>query len=153
MEFKISSPSFSEGGLIPSRHTCDGKNISPALEWTNPPVGTVSFVLIVDDPDAPAGDWVHWIVFNIPPGTNKLKEESTSKNLPAGAVEGINDFRKNNYGGPCPPSGTHRYYFKLYALDKVLELKASAGKKELLAAMKGDILGSATLMGIYKRMH
>jgi Raf kinase inhibitor-like YbhB/YbcL family protein len=152
MNFKISSSSFKDGEFIPTRYTCDGANVSPPLVWTAPPEKTKSFALINDDPDAPIGDWVHWILFNIPADTSELKEESSSKhNLPKGTIEGMNDFRKNNYGGPCPPSGTHRYFFKLYALDIPLQLKESTTKKQLLDAMKGHILAEATLMGKYKR--
>lgn len=152
MDFKISSPSFNNGELIPVKYTCDGANISPPLSWTAPPERTKSFALIADDPDAPIGDWVHWILFNIPSDTRELKEESSSKhNLPKATIEGMNDFRKNNYGGPCPPSGTHRYFFKLYALDIMLPLKESTTKKQLLDAMKGHILAEATLIGKYKR--
>jgi len=152
MDFKLFSASFTEGELIPGKYTCDGENVSPPLNWTNPPAAVKSFALIVDDPDAPIGDWVHWIVFNIPKDVNELKENASLKKLlPQGSVEGLNDFRKNNYGGPCPPSGTHRYFFKFYALDNLLSLKESTTKKQLLEAMKGHILVQASLMGIYKR--
>jgi len=152
MDFKIFSSAFKEGELIPSKYTCDGINISPPLNWNNPPKGTKTFALINDDPDAPIGDWVHWIVHNIPADVLELKEEASSKKtLPKGAVEGLNDFRKYNYGGPCPPSGTHRYFFKLYALDSSLLLKEGVTKKQLLEAMKGHILAEATLIGKYKR--
>jgi hypothetical protein len=152
MDFKIYSPAFKDGEFIPAKYTCDGANISPPLVWTNPPENTKSFALICNDPDAPIGDWVHWILINIPPDARELKEESSSKHsLPKFTVEGFNDFRKNNYGGPCPPSGTHRYFFKLYALDTLLQLKGSTTKKQLLDAMKEDILAEATLMGKYKR--
>jgi len=152
MDFKISSSSFKNGELIPVKYTCDGANISPPLAWTAPPENAKSFALINDDPDAPIGDWVHWILFNIPPETRELQEESSSKhNLPKGTIEGMNDFRKNNYGGPCPPSGTHRYFFKLYALDILLHPNESTNKKQLLDAMKGHILAEATLIGKYKR--
>ena len=152
MDFRISSHSFNNGELIPAKYTCDGANISPPLAWTTPPANTKSFAIISNDPDAPIGDWVHWILFNIPSDTRELKEESSSKHyLPKGTIEGMNDFRKNNYGGPCPPSGTHRYFFKLYALDILLPLKESTTKKQLLDAMKGHILAEATLIGKYKR--
>jgi Raf kinase inhibitor-like YbhB/YbcL family protein len=152
LEFKITSPAFLYGEFIPAKYTCDGANISPPIEWTSPPEKTKSFALICDDPDAPVGDWVHWILFDIPAETRDLKEESSSKHaLPLGTVEGTNDFRKNIYGGPCPPSGTHRYFFKLYALDNFLQLKESTAKKQLLEAMKGHILAEATLIGKYKR--
>ncbi len=152
MDFKIFSTAFKEGEMIPDKYTCDGINISPPLNWSNPPAGTKTFTLINDDPDAPIGDWVHWIVFNIPTDVRELKEEASSKHLlPKGSLEGMNDFRKNNYGGPCPPLGTHRYFFKLFALDIVLPLKESAVKKQLLDSMKGHILAEATLIGKYKR--
>lgn len=153
MDFKIYSPAFKEGELIPSKYTCDGVNISPPLDWANPPKGTETFALINDDPDAPIGDWVHWVVFNIPAEVTQLPEASSSKHLlPKGTIEGMNDFRKDNYGGPCPPSGTHRYFFKLYALDVLLQLKETATKKQLLDAMKGHILAEAILIGRYKRL-
>ncbi|MCX6169849.1 MAG: YbhB/YbcL family Raf kinase inhibitor-like protein [Ignavibacteriales bacterium] len=152
MDFKLFSPSFKDGELIPPKYTCDGANISPPLSWTTPPEKTKSFAIIVDDPDAPVGAWVHWILFNIPSDARELIEESSSKhNLPKGTIEGTNDFRKNNYGGPCPPSGTHRYFFKLYALDLLLPLKESTTKKQLLDAMKGHILAEAILIGKYNR--
>lgn len=152
MDFKIFSSAFKPGELIPSKYTCDGLNISPPLNWTEPPLETKSFVLLNDDPDAPIGDWVHWIIVNIPPDIRALKEEASSKKLlPKNSIEGLNDFMENNYGGPCPPSGTHRYFFKLYALDKELPLKANTTKKQLLETMKGHILAQATLIGKYKR--
>jgi Raf kinase inhibitor-like YbhB/YbcL family protein len=151
MDFKIYSSSFKEGELIPGKYGYYDGNISPQLSWATPPEGTKSFALIVDDPDAPIGDWVHWIVFNMTKDANELKENASSeKLLPQGSVEGLNDFKKNNYGGPCPPAGTHRYYFKLYALDSILQLKESATKKILLEAMKGHILAQTALMGKYK---
>ena len=152
MDFKILSSSFKEGESIPDKYGYYIENASPPLNWTNPPAGTKSIALLVDDPDAPVGDWVHWIVFNIPPNINELKEGASSKKLlPKGSIEGLNDFRKNNYGGPCPPSGTHRYYFKLYALDNILSLKENTTKKQLLEAMKGHILAQTTLIGTYRR--
>ena len=152
MSFKIFSSAFKEGELIPSKYTCDGLNISPPLNWTEPPAGTKSFALLNDDPDAPIGDWVHWIVINIPYNVRELKEEASSKKLlPKNSFEGITDFRKNNYGGPCPPSGTHRYFFKLFALDKELPINANTTKKQLLETMEGHILAQATLIGKFKR--
>jgi len=151
MDFKLFSPVFNDGEFIPSEYTCDGVNISPPLRWANPPEGTKSFALIVDDPDAPAGDWVHWIVFNIPAYVLELPQNCSPEHLPDGSVEGMNDFRRTNYGGPCPPSGTHRYFFKFYALDNLLSLKEGATKKQLLESMKEHILAKAVLTGRYKR--
>jgi len=152
MDFKIASTSFRNGDLIPAKYTCDGVNISPPLNWQAHPQGAKTFALINDDPDAPAGDWVHWIVYNIPAGTAELKEAASSKKLlPAESMEGKNDFGKSAYGGPCPPSGTHRYFFKLYALDTALSFQGNPNKKMLLDAMKGHILAQATLIGKYKR--
>jgi Raf kinase inhibitor-like YbhB/YbcL family protein len=149
---KISSSAFEEGGLIPSKYTCDGENISPALNWTGAPDGTASFALICDDPDAPLGNWVHWVIFNIPPKETGLKENiPAGKKLDNGTVQGMSDFRKNNYGGPCPPSGTHRYFFKLYALDKILDADSDLTKADLLKAIDGHILAQAQLIGKYKR--
>ncbi len=150
--FTITSTAFKHEGMIPSQYTCDGANISPQLAWTNPPDSTKSFALICDDPDAPVGDWVHWVMFNIPPETRELKEKiSDDAVLPNGARHGITDFRGYGYGGPCPPSGTHRYFFKLYALDTMLPAKEQVTKKDLLEAMKGHILEKTELMGKYAR--
>lgn len=146
-EFRLSSPAFENNGNIPSKYTCDGRDINPPLVIENPPQDTKSFALIVDDPDAPMGTWVHWVVWNIPPTVRRIEEGT----LPAGALQGINDFRKRDYGGPCPPSGTHRYFFKLYALDAMLDLTTNARKADLEKAMKGHILAQAQLIGLYKR--
>jgi Raf kinase inhibitor-like YbhB/YbcL family protein len=146
-DMTLSSPAFQGNGLIPSKHTCDGRDTSPPLSIGNMPEGTKSLALIVDDPDAPAGTWVHWVVWNIPPGTREIPEGSA----PAGAAQGLNDFRKRGYGGPCPPSGTHRYFFKLYALDSRLDPGRDATKADLESAMKGHLLGKAELVGIYSR--
>jgi len=152
MEFNIESSAFKEGEKIPSKYTCDGKNISPHLFWKNTPKETISFALINDDPDAPVGDWVHWIIYNIPATTHELKEGASSKKLlPKESIEGMTDFRKTGYGGPCPPSGIHRYFFKLYALNTVLHLPAGVTKKKLLDAMQGHIISQATLIGKYSR--
>lgn len=149
---EIKSPAFKEGELIPSKYTCDGPDISPPLEWSDAPAGTRSFALISDDPDAPVGTWVHWVIFNIPANVNKLDEDVPKKDvLSNGARQGRNDFGRIGYGGPCPPGGTHRYYFKLYALDKELDLKAGSTKRDLLKAMEGHVLAEAYLMGKYKR--
>lgn len=152
MDFKIISSAFKEGELIPSKYTCDGENISPQLSWINAPAGTKSFALINDDPDAPIGDWVHWILYNIPVESKELVENSSKKKLlPVNTIEGNNDWGRIGYGGPCPPSGTHRYFFKIYALDVVLPVKQGTTKKQLLDAMKGHILATAQLIGKYKR--
>ncbi len=146
-EFKITSSAFDHEGNIPSRFTCDGLDINPQLKIENVPPSAKSLALIVDDPDAPSKTWVHWVAWNIDPKIVEIKENS----VPKGAVQGINDFRKHNYGGPCPPSGTHRYYFKLYALDTVLDLGNHAEKPDLEKAMKGHIIAQTELMGKYKR--
>ncbi|HPG41478.1 MAG TPA: YbhB/YbcL family Raf kinase inhibitor-like protein [bacterium] len=149
---KLSSAAFTEGGMIPSKFTCDGVNVSPSLAWEGAPVNTKTLALIVDDPDAPAGIWVHWVLFNIPPQTQNLSENVPhDKVLVNGASQGINDFRKFGYGGPCPPGGTHRYYFKLYALDTTLKLAPGSSNRDLVNAMRGHILAEAQLMGKYKR--
>ena len=149
---ELRSAAFEEGGMIPKKHTCDGEDISPALEWTSVADGTKSLALICDDPDAPGGTWVHWVIFNIPGGERDLAENIPSqKELPDGSKQGTNDFRKIGYGGPCPPGGTHRYYFKIYSLDTELDLEAGVTKSQLLQAMKGHVLGEGQLMGKYKR--
>ncbi|MEQ8182109.1 MAG: YbhB/YbcL family Raf kinase inhibitor-like protein [Smithellaceae bacterium] len=149
---KITSPAFNEGGGIPSKYTCDGQDISPPLEWKDAPGDTKSFALISDDPDAPGGTWVHWVAFNIPPTAAKLEESiKQDREFANGMKQGSNDWPKIGYGGPCPPSGTHRYYFKLYALDAMLDIKPGATKEQLLKAMKGHVLAEARLMGKYKR--
>jgi len=136
---------FSNNQALPGKFTCDGENVNPELNISGVPKEAKSLSLIVDDPDAPSGDFVHWVIWNIGAETAQIKENS----LPAGAVAGKNDFGKNEYGGPCPPSGTHRYQFKVYALDTKLDLTANAGKQELLAAMNGHILSQAMLVGNY----
>jgi Raf kinase inhibitor-like YbhB/YbcL family protein len=152
MTLQITSSAFSEGEIIPKRYTCDGPDVSPDLAWNGVPEGTESLALICDDPDAPMGTWVHWVLFNIPPGESELPAEiPPDKILASGARHGINDFRKSGYGGPCPPGGTHRYFFKLYALDTVLDLDSSITKDKLEKAMKGHILAEGQLMGKYKR--
>jgi len=149
---KITSSAFTEGTNIPSKYTCDGQDISPPLEWKDAPDGTKSFALISDDPDAPVGTWVHWVAFNIPPNAAKLEENiKHDKEFKNGMRQGNNDWPKIGYGGPCPPSGIHRYYFKLYALDTMLDIKSGATKEQLLKAMKGHVLAEAQLMGKYKR--
>ena len=152
LEMKITSSAFEEGDMIPSKYTCDGENISPPLSWSEAPTGTKTFAIICDDPDAPAGTWVHWVVYNIPAGTTELPEAVPVKKEPDnGAVQGLNDFRKTGYGGPCPPSGTHRYFFKIYALDAKPDLTGDVTKDILLDAMKGHILAQGQLIGKYSR--
>jgi Raf kinase inhibitor-like YbhB/YbcL family protein len=151
--FTISSSGFHNGGQVPKQFTCEGSDISPELHWSSPPAGTQSFALIADDPDAPAGTWTHWIVFNLPAQTAGLAENVAKVDeLPSGGAQGRNDFRKIGYGGPCPPAGKpHRYFFKLYALDNKLDLKAGASRQELEQAMQGHVLGQAELFGKYQR--
>ncbi len=149
----ITSTAFQDGETIPIRYTCDGVDISPALSWSGVPEGTQSFVLIVDDPDAPGGTFTHWVIFNIPANTLELEEGiPTSSQLSSGALQGRNDFSRTGYGGPCPPWGsTHHYHFTLYALDITLDLNPGASKTAVLNAMRGHILAQAELIGIYQR--
>ncbi|WP_456443630.1 YbhB/YbcL family Raf kinase inhibitor-like protein [Caldithrix abyssi] len=149
---KLISSAFEEGGMIPSIYTCDGQDVSPPLRWSDVPQETRSFALICDDPDAPMGTWVHWVIYNIPDTTRSLPEAiPSSERLDNGTLQGKNDFKRYGYGGPCPPGGTHRYFFKLYALDTKLDLPAGATKAQLLKAMNGHIVGEAQLMGKYSR--
>jgi len=151
-KMELKSVAFETGALIPGEYTCDGEDISPPLNWSDPPAGTKSFALISDDPDAPVGTWVHWVIWNIPASVRSLDENLLKKDsLPNGARQGTTDFRRVGYGGPCPPSGTHRYFFKLYALDTMLNLPSSTTKKDLERAMQQHILGQAELMGKYRR--
>jgi Raf kinase inhibitor-like YbhB/YbcL family protein len=151
--FTLTSPAFIEGAAVPGPHTCDGKDLSPALSWTGAPPGTKSFALICDDPDAPVGTWVHWVIYAIPPATTGLAEGvAKTETLPSGARQGLNDFRRAGYGGPCPPRGSpHRYFFRLYALDIVPDLEPNATRAQLDKAMQGHIIGQARLMGKYQR--
>ena len=152
MTLEITSSAFSEGEMIPTGYTCDGPDVSPDLAWTGVPETTQSLALICDDPDAPMGTWVHWVLFNIPPGARGLPGEiSPDAALENGARHGTNDFGRLGYGGPCPPGGTHRYFFKLYALDTELDLASGITKAQLVEAMEGHILAEAQLMGKYKR--
>ena len=151
MTLSISSTAFAQGQAIPAKYTCDGKGISPPLTWSGAPAGTQSFALIMDDPDAPMGTYVHWVIYNIPAALSALPEGMPADAmLPNGSVQGPNTSRRTSYGGPCPPSGTHRYFFKLYALDAVFKLP-SADKEELLTAIEGHILAQGELMGTYSR--
>ena len=149
---QIKSSAFKNGARIPAKHTCDGVDVSPLLEWGKLPAGTKYLALICDDPDAPMGTWVHWVLYDVPASAGGLPEKLPPlKELADGTKQGMNDFRAIGYGGPCPPSGEHRYFFKLYALDGPTGLKPGATKAQLLAAMKGHILAEAELMGKYKR--
>jgi hypothetical protein len=143
-QLTITSPVFENNKPIPKKYTCDGEDVNPPLNIEGIPVGTKSLVLIVDDPDAPMGTWDHWVVWNIPP-RNKIDENSVP------GVEGLNDFRKHSYGGPCPPSGTHRYFFKIYALDVQFALGSNSRKKDVERAMKDHILAKGELVGLYSR--
>jgi len=149
---EISSPSFKYGEFIPRKYTCDGDDVSPALNWDKVPDETKSFALISDDPDAPMGTWVHWVIFNLAPDLRSLPENvPKNKQLENGALQGINDFRHLGYGGPCPPGGVHRYFFKIYALDIMLNLDPGALKVGVVKAMQGHILAQCELMGKYRR--
>jgi len=152
MDIKITSSAFQDGGLIPAKYTCDGADVSPPLQWDTVPEGTKSIALICDDPDAPMGTFVHWVIFGLPAETRQLAEKvPADKTLPSGARQGTSDFGRVGYGGPCPPSGTHRYFFKIYALDTKVDLPAGARKSDLLKAMQGHILSQGQLIGKYKR--
>jgi hypothetical protein len=152
MAFELTSDAFTPHESIPRKYSCDGEDISPPLTWSDPPEGTQSFALICDDPDAPMGTWVHWVLFNIPADSRSLPEAIPAQDtLSDGSVHGKNSWKRQDYGGPCPPSGTHRYFFKLYALDTTLDLRAGATKKKVLRAMEGHILAEADLMGTYSR--
>ena len=149
---KLTSTAFSEGGMIPAQYTCNGPDVSPPLNWEDVPERTKSLALVADDPDAPVGTWVHWVLYNLPADSRELQEDlPKTKVLPNGAIQGTNDFRKIGYNGPCPPGGTHRYFFKLYALDELVDLNPGARKKDLLDAMKGHILAECQLMGKFSR--
>jgi Raf kinase inhibitor-like YbhB/YbcL family protein len=152
-QMQMTSAGFKEGAAIPAKYTCDAKNVSPPLKWNGVPAGAKSMALIVDDPDAPAGTWVHWVLYDLPPTTSELAEDvPKSQYVAGGAKQGLNDFRHLGYGGPCPPHGKpHRYFFKLYALDAVLDLKPGLTKKDLESAMEKHILARAELMGTYQR--
>jgi Raf kinase inhibitor-like YbhB/YbcL family protein len=154
MSFELTSDAFVNGQSIPAKYACTGRNISPALSWNEPPAGTQSFALIVDDPDAPMGTWVHWVLFNIPADMRNLQEDlpSTGKNMdPSAIYVGKNSSSKTGYDGPCPPSGTHRYYFKLYALDTTIGLLPGATKEQVLKETEGHILAQAELMGTFSK--
>ncbi|MBI4508968.1 MAG: YbhB/YbcL family Raf kinase inhibitor-like protein [Deltaproteobacteria bacterium] len=156
MGFSLTSPSFVHQGEIPSRSTCEGENVSPRLDWTNVPEGTRSLALIVDDPDAPDPKapkmtWVHWVLYNLPPTTKSLPEGIKASDLPKGTGEGLSDWKRTGYGGPCPPIGRHRYFFKLYALDTVLPDLKNPTKAALEKAMEGHVLAKLELVGTYEK--
>jgi Raf kinase inhibitor-like YbhB/YbcL family protein len=152
MTFTISSPAFRDGDEIPVEFTCDGSNASPALAWASAPPGAKTLALLCDDPDAPNRSFVHWVLYNLPPTSAGMPQGVPPKGeLEDGILQGLNSARRVGYMGPCPPNGRHRYFFKLYALDKSLALTGSPTKEELLTAMKGHILGEAQLMGTYER--
>jgi Raf kinase inhibitor-like YbhB/YbcL family protein len=156
MTFGLTSPAFAEGGEIPTRYTCEGQDVSPPLAWSEPPSGTKSLALIVDDPDAPDPTapkmtWVHWVLYNLPPSAGQLAEAVEPKALPTGTREGLNDWKRTGYGGPCPPIGRHRYFHKLYALDTVLPDLGRPTKAQLETAMQGHVLAAAELVGTYEK--
>src|SRR5512134_3072520 len=153
---RLTSSAFTDQQEIPRVHTCEGRDISPSLSWSGAPEETQSFALIVDDPDAPDPAapkrvWVHWLLYNMPPTTHALPEAVARKQLPEGTKEGMNDWHRTGYGGPCPPIGRHRYFFKIYALDAMLPVLGHPTKDKLLAAMKGHVLAEAQLVGTYKK--
>ncbi len=148
MPLTITSPAFEHQANIPAQYTCNGKNHSPALNWSAGPSGTKSYVLIMDDPDAPHGTWVHWVLFNLPANLTDLQ---TATELPAGAISGKNSYDQTGYRGPCPPNGTHRYFFKLYALDSHLSINSSVTKEDVVNAMQDHILASSELIGLYQQ--
>lgn len=152
MKLKINISKELEITFLPSKYTCDGINISPPLIWSEAPENTVSFAIICDDPDAPSGDWVHWVIYNIPASIFSLNENVERKNIfENGAMQGINDFRKIGYDGPCPPGGTHRYFFKLFALDTILDLDSRSTKHQLINAIKGHIIEQTEIIKKYSR--
>jgi hypothetical protein len=149
---KLSTTAFAPGGRIPMQYTCDGSDFSPDLEWEDAPKETLSFTLVVDDPDAPRGAWVHWLAYNIPAPAFRLAAKiAREAEHPSGLKQGTNSWGRIGYGGPCPPAGTHRYFFRLYALDVELDLPGGATRDELEAAMAGHVLDQAELMGTYSR--
>lgn len=148
---ELRSSAFFIGNPIPFKYTCDGDNISPSLQWEDPPQGTQSFALILEDPDAPDKTFTHWILYNLPAECRELPENATESNLPKGTVQGQNDFNQLGFGGPCPPKGTHRYFFKLFALDQLLDLKSGVSKAAFMQAIEGHILDAAEVMGRYTR--
>jgi hypothetical protein len=158
MSLSLSSHAFDANAAIPARHTCEGGEVSPPLQWSGLPAGAKSLALIVDDPDAPdpaapQRTWVHWVLYNLPVTANGLTEGMSAAQLPAGTHEGLNDWKRTGYGGPCPPTGRHRYFHKLYALDTVLPDLGKPDKAQLLKAMEGHVLAQTELIGTYQRSH
>ena len=150
-EFSLTSAAFESGSKVPMLHSCDGKDISPPLTWMGAPDGTRAFAMIMDDPDAPSRTWVHWVIYNIPAEITSLPMGvPTDGTLQNGAMQGTNSWNRTGYGGPCPPSGSHRYFFKLYALSDYLGLAPGASKREVLKAMEGKVLGQTELMGYFR---
>jgi len=152
MSIKLTSPAFEDGVMIPGKYTCDGDDVSPQLNWEDIPDGTQSIAIIMDDPDAPRGTWVHWVIYNIEPDTNELHENiDTDEVVNSGALQGKNSWGNIGYGGPCPPGGVHRYFFKIYALDAETLTEPGATKEDLLESIRGHILDQGELMGRYER--
>jgi Raf kinase inhibitor-like YbhB/YbcL family protein len=156
MALTLTSPSFVHGAAIPTEYTCEGPDRSPPLAWSGVPPDTRSLVLIVDDPDAPDPKapkmtWVHWVLYNLPPGTTSLDEGLAPRALPPGTLQGVTDFKRTGWGGPCPPIGRHRYFFKLYALDQPLPALKTGSKAEVERAMAGHVIAQAELMGTYEK--
>ncbi len=152
MSLQLTSPAFQHAEMIPDRYTCRGQDVSPAVKWSGAPALTMSFALIFDDPDAPMGTWVHWVVYNLPAEQDSLPEGvPVEQQLPGGGLQGTNSWGRLGYGGPCPPSGTHRYFFRLYALDTRLELAPGATKSQVVKAMEGHVLEQSELMGRYQK--
>ena len=150
--FVLTSSAFAQGESIPAQYSCDDADISPPLAWSGAPAGVESFALVMDDPDAPARVWVHWVIFNIPASVTGLPEAVPAQaRLADGSIQGTNSWQRSGYGGPCPPGGQHRYFFKLYALDSGLALDSAATKSDLLNALKGRVLAQTELMGVYRR--
>jgi Raf kinase inhibitor-like YbhB/YbcL family protein len=152
LQFSMTSPAFSQGEPIPTQYTCDGEDISPPLAWQNPPEDTQSFALIADDPDAPSGTWVHWVLYNLPADARGVPQGVPTENeLSGGGQHGSNSWNRLGYGGPCPPGGTHRYFFKLYAVDTILDLEPGVRKDALTQGLDGHVLAQTEIMGTYSR--
>jgi len=152
VSINLTSSAFESGEMIPTKYTCDGRDVSPPLSWSGIPDSAESIALIADDPDAPGKTWVHWVLFNLPADVTSLEENvSKEATLENGAVQGITDFGRHGYGGPCPPGGTHRYFFKIYALDTALDIDSNVSKSDVVNAMDGHILAKGKLMGKYQR--
>ena len=152
MAIEVRSSAFEDGDMIPARYTCDGQGVSPPLSWDSVPNSSKSLALVADDPDAPGGTFVHWVIYDLPPETRRLPEDVPKRQTPSGGAEqGVNGARRIGYTGPCPPSGTHRYFFKIYALDSRLDLGGGATGEKLFDAMQGHVLAEGQLMGTYQR--